>query len=114
MTALICACGHDEHSHYAGGCGECDQRKAQGRIVPCPGFVVMAPRANTYALDDKARRQVRAMLRLVAVEVRPCKRCGRELFMLKMNNSGNLNPFTDDAVSHFADCPDAASFRRSR
>lgn len=39
-----------------------------------------------------------------------CTACGRTIWMVRMK-SGKFNPITSDAVSHFADCPNAQSFR---
>lgn len=66
----------------------------------------------TYALPEETRARIAKMLTLVASEVRRCKRCGRTIYMLPMAKTGKVNPFTDDAVSHFSDCPNAEEFRR--
>lgn len=68
--------------------------------------------APAYALSPEARDRIGKMLTLVAREVRRCKRCGRTIYMLPMRESGKVAPYTDDAVSHFADCPHADEFRR--
>jgi hypothetical protein len=67
---------------------------------------------SKYALNDKARKQVAAMLSLVS-DAGPveCKRCRRFIWWLKLPN-GKKMPYTDDAVSHFADCPHAEEFRK--
>jgi Glu-tRNA(Gln) amidotransferase subunit E-like FAD-binding protein len=65
-----------------------------------------------YVLPDEIRERIARMLRLVATEVRPCKRCGRTVYMLPMAKSGRVNPYTDDGVSHFSDCKFAAEFKR--
>lgn len=67
---------------------------------------------DKYALDEKARKQVAAMLTLQSGAPAKCKRCGRAIWYVMMQKSGKANPFTDDAVSHFVDCPAAAEFRR--
>lgn len=65
-----------------------------------------------YKLDDAVRERIARMLTLVAKEVRPCKRCGRTVYMIPMAKTGKVNPYSDDAVSHFADCPNAGDFRK--
>jgi len=64
-----------------------------------------------YQLPDNVRTRIGAMLTLLAREVRPCKRCGRTVYMVPTAKSGSMAPFTDDAVSHFADCPEAEHFK---
>lgn len=64
-----------------------------------------------YALGDKARVQIARMLDLITKERRPCTRCGRTIWLVRSAKSGTQMPMTDDAVSHFSDCPHAASFR---
>lgn len=67
-----------------------------------------------YALDDKAREQIRKMLDLVAVEKRECHACSRMLWMVVLPMGGKKMPFSDDAVSHFADCTEPERFRRGK
>lgn len=69
------------------------------------------PRSSPYALPDEVRVRIAKMLTLTAEEIRPCKKCRRLIYMLRMKTSGKLSPFTDDAVSHFSDCPHAEDFR---
>lgn len=68
---------------------------------------------SKYSLGEAAQKQIAAMLRIVATEVRPCKACGRVLYMLPTKN-GKTAPYTDDAVNHFADCPKAHTFKTVR
>ncbi len=42
-----------------------------------------------------------------------CTACGRTIWMVRMK-SGKFNPVTADGISHFADCPNAKEFRRTR
>ena len=78
----------------------------------CRSFDFTSAKPTTvYGLPDDVRVRIANMLSLVAREVRPCKACGRTIYMLPMTASGRLNPFTDDAVSHFSDCPNAEDFR---
>jgi Glu-tRNA(Gln) amidotransferase subunit E-like FAD-binding protein len=67
--------------------------------------------SSPYALAPEVRERIAKMLTLVAKEVRQCKRCRRTIYMLPMAKTGKLNPFTDDGVSHFSDCPHAEDFR---
>lgn len=66
---------------------------------------------SKYSLGEAAQKQIAAMLRIVAVEVRPCKACGRTIYMLATKN-GKKAPYTDDAVNHFSDCEKAHTFKR--
>ena len=68
---------------------------------------------SKYALNDKAREQIGRLLDLVSKEKRPCKSCGRMIWLVPMK-SGRDNPITDDAVSHFIDCPHREQHRRTR
>lgn len=70
-----------------------------------PGIV-----PQPYALDEKARSQIAAMLDIVAQMKRPCVKCGRMLWFVK-TKMNRLAPYTDDAINHFADCSHAASFK---
>lgn len=69
------------------------------------------PRASPYALPDEVRVRIAKMLTLTAEQIRPCKRCRRTIYMLRMTQSGKLAPYTDDGVSHFSDCVFAEDFR---
>jgi DNA polymerase III delta prime subunit len=110
---------------HDGLCG--DERAALERIIDAAddammeGIEILRSVAATskqkveqdpYALDHRARYAVRAMLNLVAEETRPCRRCGRQIWMVRMKATKKLAPFTDDAVSHFADCPHAKEFKK--
>lgn len=68
-------------------------------------------KTTSYALTSVARDRIGKLLDMVAVEVRNCKRCGRKIWFLATRD-GKKNPYTDDAVSHFADCPNVKEFKR--
>jgi hypothetical protein len=62
--------------------------------------------------DTVPKAVVVRLLKMLAGEPTPCKKCGRPVWFLKMLKSGKMNPFTDEAVSHFADCVAADTFRK--
>lgn len=76
-----------------------------------PKGVGKKPEGAQYTTCEQHRKQIGALLGLIAEEVRPCQRCKRTIWMVRMK-SGKLAPYTDDAVNHFADCPHAAEFRQ--
>lgn len=41
-----------------------------------------------------------------------CKKCGRSQWFLRMAKTGSMNPMTDNALSHYVDCPHAQEFRK--
>lgn len=68
---------------------------------------------KSYELPAESRVRVANMLRLITGSGgRPCKRCGRTIWMIAVS-TGKQMPFSDNGVSHFADCPNASEFRRS-
>lgn len=64
-----------------------------------------------YTMTDDARTRIRSLLKLIAFETRDCRGCGQQIWMVKLAN-GKTMPVSQDGVSHFADCPNAAEFRR--
>ena len=62
-------------------------------------------------LEEEARAQVQKLLAMLATEVRPCKACGRTIYLCA-TKAGRTMPVTDDAVSHFVDCSDPGRFRK--
>lgn len=42
-----------------------------------------------------------------------CKGCDREIWWVE-HNSGKAAPYTNEALNHFADCPDAQRFRNGK
>jgi len=53
--------------------------------------------------DEEWRKRVAALLNLTAVRTQACKACGRTIWFMPMRKSGKLNPYTDEAMPHFAD-----------
>lgn len=66
---------------------------------------------DKYKLDEKARKQIRQMLFIICGNPMKCRKCERDIWFLPTRNS-KMIPYTDDAVSHFADCPSAGEFRK--
>lgn len=65
----------------------------------------------SYEMPEDFRVRIRALLKLIAFETRDCRACNQQIWMVKMAN-GKTMPVSQDGVSHFADCPNAAEFRR--
>jgi hypothetical protein len=68
---------------------------------------------TTATLDEATRERVGRMLDALAEEKRPCRACGRTTWFVR-TKAGRLAPYTDDALSHFADCPHADRFRKAK
>jgi len=43
-----------------------------------------------------------------------CRACGKPLYFVAHERTGRVMPLNEDGTSHFADCPEAASFRRKK
>lgn len=84
-------------------------RRDAGDVAQAPATGPAPP--SKYALPDATRERVRNLYALLGLKSRPCTKCGRMIW-LSMGARGRVMPFTDDAVSHFADCPRADEFRR--
>ena len=65
-------------------------------------------RARVRALEINIER----VLDQVAELVRPCVRCGVQIWFVR-TKAGKLMPYCFDGTSHFANCPHAAEFRRT-
>lgn len=63
---------------------------------------------------DDIKARIARMLDVVATERRPCAACGRTIWLVPTAKTGRPAPFTDNAVSHFADCPNADRFRKPK
>lgn len=63
---------------------------------------------------EQLRDNIRKLLGMACGDPTPCRHCGRPVWWLTMLKSGKKNPFTDDGVSHFADCSGAAGFRKGK
>jgi len=64
----------------------------------------------THKQDSALRENIRKLFDMLG-ESRPCKKCGRKIWFVKSKN-GKAMPVTDEALSHFADCPGANGFRK--
>lgn len=42
-----------------------------------------------------------------------CKGCGKKIWWVKHKNGKNA-PYTEEALNHFSDCPEAMQFRKDR
>ncbi len=60
---------------------------------------------------SSAEERLLSLLQQISVEQRPCRRCGRPLYFVRLK-SGKLAPYTGEGVDHFVDCPYADTFRR--
>lgn len=63
---------------------------------------------DKYRLDEEVRKRFRTVFTAMGAQQRECKLCKRPIWFL------GKNPFSDDGVSHFADCPEAEKFRREK
>jgi hypothetical protein len=59
------------------------------------------------------RDAMQRLLKQLAFEVRPCKACGAQLYMVTHVN-GKKAPYTVAGLNHFIDCPEAEQFARAR
>jgi hypothetical protein len=57
--------------------------------------------------------RVLQLLKLIAVEIRPCKLCNTTLYFVEHRN-GNRAPYTPDGTNHFLNCQYAEQFRRQK
>ena len=81
--------------------------------------VVFAQEAKNIIKDDRARTASfyrKAIVRLyeqLGLDAGTCSKCGRDIWWVVTVN-GKRNPYTDDGISHFADCKQAGTFRKPR
>lgn len=73
-----------------------------------------SPSATPSAPELAARLE--ALLRAIAIDVRPCRRCGTLIAFVRHRDSphGPFHPYTLDGVNHFRNCPFASEFSRRR
>ncbi len=71
-----------------------------------------SPSATPSAPELAARLE--ALLRAIAIDVRPCRRCGALIAFVRHRDSphGPFHPYTLTGLNHFLDCPFASEFRR--
>src|SRR5574341_2176202 len=62
---------------------------------------------------DETRQQIAAKFKLWCNHSMPCAGCGAQMFMFATGKR-SLAPFTDQGISHFADCPRGMEFRKDR
>jgi hypothetical protein len=62
------------------------------------------------ATEETLLKNIGDLLTRVAVEIRPCKACKVQLYMVQVK--GKRIPYTAEAVDHFTDCPQAKRFAR--
>ena len=74
--------------------------------------MVDATLRQDHTLADLAERTT-ALLKRIACEIRPCKACGTMLYFV-VHSNGKVAPYTADAMNHFANCPEAAQFHRTK
>lgn len=55
-----------------------------------------------------------ALLKQLAEAERPCQACQRPLYFIRHPRTKKLMPYTDEGISHFADCPAAAKFQKPK
>lgn len=68
--------------------------------------------AGVKDMAEDSKSHIRVLLTMIAGEPARCK-CGREIWFIRMK-SGRCSPITDEGLSHFADCPNAADFRKGK
>lgn len=79
-----------------------------------PGDELIAAREQIATLEAHERElhsNIRRMLVMACGAPSACDACGTQVWFLTMR-SGKRSPFTEEAVSHFANCPEAGRFRR--
>ncbi len=67
---------------------------------------------SRYRLDDESRARFAALFKVMGIERKECKACGAAIYFVA-SPKGKRIPYTEDGVSHFADCPHANNFRRA-
>ncbi len=70
----------------------------------------MTTEEELLAKLDALRSNVRALLDVIGGKSQ-CRACGADIWFVKTKN-GKSAPYTAEALSHFADCPKAESFRK--
>lgn len=65
------------------------------------------------ALDRDRIQAIRAMLGVIAGSPARCRDCKTEIWFVP-TKAGRVTPYTEEAISHFVDCPAASQFRRNR
>lgn len=72
------------------------------------------PRRPPHNQHAELQQIIRRLLKMACGDPRPCRECGRPVYWMKMLDSGRMNLLTDEGISHFADCPGAAKFRKGK
>lgn len=71
------------------------------------------PGATTGPTSEQLKANIRKMLTMHCGQPVQCK-CGKDQWFIRMAKSGKLNPMTDEAISHYVDCPFAKDFRKDK
>lgn len=71
-----------------------------------------SPSLRQMADYENLKHNVLRLLDMLAVEKRPCVKCGADLWFVVHPKTQNKMPLTAQALNHFADCPKAAHFKR--
>lgn len=68
---------------------------------------------RTDMLRAEYRANIQRLYAVMGLAQKNCDACGRAIWFVRTER-GRFAPFTDDGVSHFADCPKADELRRLR
>jgi uncharacterized protein with PIN domain len=63
--------------------------------------------------EKQLTANISALLEHIAVETRPCKACGVQLWFVEHKN-GKVAPYGYDATNHFAACTAPERFRKAK
>jgi hypothetical protein len=61
---------------------------------------------------ESLKENIRKLYGWIGAQSSACKACGMPIYWIKTKNNKQM-PVTDEAISHFANCPQAANFRHS-
>ena len=66
----------------------------------------------TLSLEE-FEKIIEERLNKLGIEFAKCKKCGKKIFFLP-TKTGKQMPITLGLISHFADCPNAKEFRKTK
>jgi hypothetical protein len=78
-------------------------------VTPVPPSGELVTKSD---LEQMWAGRMKALLKVIAGHPARCRDCGREIWWL-VTAAGRKSPYTEEGISHFADCP-AAQARRQR
>lgn len=77
-------------------------------MLPCPSCELA--HAPEIACGDALKKQLRAVIKNVG-NPGQCRSCGAKVLWI-LHRNGKATPYTLAGGSHFADCPDAATWSK--